>query len=104
MAVIRSYDRPDDHFGNAGHHPVVRTGQAKSLASIAAIIAALVSFYFSSRSSGFLALICALVAIGAGLVGGFKALSPRVSGGILSIIAVALGVIAIVAAFLAMIF
>src|SRR5688500_14775147 len=103
MAVIRSYDRPDDNFSHAGHYPLARTGQAKSLASIVAILAALVSFYFSAKSSGFLALVCALVAIGAGLVGGFKALSPRVSGGILSIIAVALGVIAILASFVAMI-
>jgi hypothetical protein len=99
MAVIRSYDRPD-----GGQYPMVRTSPAKSIASIIAIVSALVSFYLSSQSKGFLALLAALVAIGAGLVGGMKALSPRVSGGILSLIAVGLGVIAIVAALIAMVF
>jgi|SRR5688500_1972739 hypothetical protein len=98
MAVIRSYDRPD-----SGPYPMVRAAPAKSIASIIAILAAFVSFYLSAQSKGFLALLCALVAIGAGLVGGMKALSPRVSGGILSIIAVGLGVIAIVAALIAMV-
>jgi hypothetical protein len=98
MAVIRSYDQPGD-----GNYPIARTGQAKSLASIVAILAALASFYLSSQSKGFLALLAALVAIGAGLIGGMKALSPRVSGGILSLIALGLGVIAIVAALIAMI-
>lgn len=98
MAVIRSYDRPGD-----GPYPMVRTGQAKSLASIVAILAALVSFYLSSQGREILALLCAFVAIGAGLVGGLKALSPRVSGGILSILAVALGAIAIIVALIALV-
>ena len=98
MALVRSFNRPD------GHHPMVRTGQAKSLTSIIAILAALVSFYCSSRGWEFRALLLAVVAIGAGLVGGLKALSPRVSGGILSILAVALGAIAILVALVAMLF
>ena len=98
MALVRTYNRPD------GHHPMVRTGQAKSLASIIAILAALVSFYCSSRGWEFRALLLAFVAIGAGLVGGLRALSPRVSGGILSMLAVALGAIAIVVALIALLF
>jgi hypothetical protein len=60
-------------------------------------------FYFSSRSREFLGLFAAVAAIGAGLLGGLRALSPRVSGGILSIAAVVLGVIAIVVAVIALI-
>ena len=44
--------------------------------------------------------ITAIVAIGAGLLGGLRALSPRVSGGILSIMAGLLGAIALVYAFI----
>jgi hypothetical protein len=76
---------------------------AKSVASIVAIIAAVVSFYLSSQGREMFALLAALVAIGAGFVGGMKALSPRVSGGILSIIAVVLGAIAVVVALIALI-
>ena len=98
MAVIRSHDRPGD-----GPYPMARAGQAKSLASIVAILAALVSFYLSSQGREILALLSAFVAIGAGLVGGLRALSPRVSGGILSILAVALGAIAVIVALIALV-
>jgi hypothetical protein len=76
---------------------------AKSVASIVAIIAAVVSFYLSSQGREMWALLSAFVAIGAGFVGGLKALSPRVSGGILSIIAVVLGAIAVIVALVALI-
>ena len=75
----------------------------RSTASIVAIIAAIVSFVMSGRGREFWGLFLALLAIGAGLVGGVRALSPRVSGGILSILAVILGVIAIVFALIALI-
>ena len=77
--------------------------QVRSTASIVAILAAIGSFVLSANGREFLALFAALVAIGAGLVGGLRALSPRVSGGILSIVAVALGVIAILVALVALI-
>ena len=80
-----------------------RIDPAKSMASIVAIIAAVISFYLSSQGREMWALLSAFVAIGAGLVGGIKALSPRVSGGILSIIAVVLGAIAVVVALIALI-
>ena len=82
--------------------PVV-TGQAKSAASILAIVCAIVSFVLSARGREFLALFAAIVAIGAGLLGGLRALSPRVSGGILSILAVLLGAVAVVVALIALI-
>ena len=93
MATL-SYDRPDA--------PVVR-GQARSAASILAIVAAVGSFILSARGREFLALFAAIVAIGAGLLGGLRAMSPRVSGGILSILAVVLGAIAIIVALIALI-
>ena len=82
----------------------VASGQAKSAASIFAIVCAIVSFFLSARGREFLALFAALVAIGAGLVGGLRALSPRVSGGLLSIAAVLLGAVAIVVALIALVF
>ena len=94
MATIMSYDRP------AG--PRV-SAQVRSGASIIAIICALVSFWMSSRGSEFLAMGAAFVAIAAGLIGGVKALSPRVSGGILSLIAVLLGVIGLFVALIALV-
>ena len=72
--------------------------QVRSTASIIAILAAIGSFVLSAQDHGFFALLAALVAIGAGLLGGLRALSPRVSGGILSILAVVLGAIAILVA------
>ena len=78
--------------------------QVRSTASVVAIICALGSFYLSGHDHKLFGLLVALVAIGAGLIGGLRALSPRVSGGILSIIAVVLGVIAILYAILAAVF
>ena len=90
-----SYNRPEGG--------PVASGPAKSAASILAIVCAIVSFFLSARGREFLALFAAVVAIGAGLLGGLRALSPRVSGGILSILAVLLGVVAIVVALIALI-
>jgi len=94
MATL-SYNRPD------GTTPVV-AGPAKSAASILAILCAIASFILSARGREFLALGAAIVAIGAGLLGGLRALSPRVSGGILSIFAVLMGVVAILVAVIAL--
>jgi hypothetical protein len=76
--------------------------QVRSTASVVAILCAIGSFIMSGRGTESMGFILALVAIGAGLIGGFRALSPRVSGGLLSIIAVELGVIAFVYAFICM--
>jgi hypothetical protein len=80
------------------------SGQVRSGASVVAILCAIGSFIFSSRGTESLGFLLALVAICAGLLGGIKALSPRVSGGILSIAAVVLGVIAFVFAIVALLF
>lgn len=89
MAVLRRYDTPDGG-------PIV-TGQVHSLASIVAIIAAIASFFVHS---GVFGLVLAIFAIVLGLVGFVKAASPRVSGGIISLVAIGLGVIAAVFAVL----
>jgi hypothetical protein len=68
----------------------------RSAASLIAIVAAIGSFILASRGREFLGIFCALLALGAGLIGGFRALSPRVSGGILSILAVVLGAIGLI--------
>ena len=76
----------------------------KSVASIVAIVAVALSFYQSFKGNGTVALLCALLAIGAGSLGFFRAASPHVRGGILSITAVGLAVIAIVVAMIALVF
>jgi hypothetical protein len=92
MATL-SYDRPGGG---------IVQGPARSAASIVAIILAIGSFVLSANGREILALVAAIIAIGAGLLGGMRALSPRVSGGILSILAVVLGVIAILVAVVAL--
>jgi hypothetical protein len=92
-------------FQTPGHRndmPVV-SAPVRSAASVLAIIAAIGSFVLSAQGREFLALFAAVVAIGAGLLGGLRALSPRVAGGILSILAVVLGVVAILVAVVALI-
>ena len=76
---------------------------ARSAASIFAIVAAIVSFYFSSRGRELWGLFAALAAIAGGLLGGLRALSPQVRGGLLSIAAVILGVVAILVSIVALI-
>lgn len=93
MANIMNYGRSD--------HPAV-SGQVRSTASILAILAAIGSFILTSQGREFLAMIAAVVAVGAGLVGGIKALSPRIKGGMLSIAAVLLGLVAVIVAVIAL--
>lgn len=65
-----------------------------SIASIVAIIAAVLSFNFGVT----LGLICAVVAFIFGIIGMVLALSPNTRGGLLSIIAVGLSFIGVIAA------
>ena len=81
----------------------IDAGEIEDAKSIVAILCALGSFYFSHRHTQSLAFLLAFVAIGAGLIGGVKALSPRVSGGIISIFAVLLGMLGIIVALLSFI-
>ena len=90
------------HTGHP-HNAPVASAPVRSAASIVAIVAAIASFYFSSQGREIWGLITALVAIAAGLLGGLRALSPRVAGGILSIIAVLLGAVAVLVALVALI-
>src|SRR4051794_30176461 len=77
--------------------------QIRSTVSVVAIICAIASFVMSAQLRQGLGLLLALVAIVAGLMGGMRALSPRVSGGMLSIAAVGLGVIAVLFAVIRMV-
>jgi hypothetical protein len=85
MAVIRSFDRPE------GGPIMHRGGQVKSAASILAIVAAVASFF-----AGGWGIILAVLAVVLGVVGFIKAASPRVSGGVLSLCAIGIGLIALV--------
>ena len=78
--------------------PRAPQGQAKSTASLLAIVAAVVSFVLSFKDNKFTAIAVAGVGIVCGLAGMAQALSPRVSGGILSILAIGLSVLAILVA------
>jgi uncharacterized membrane protein HdeD (DUF308 family) len=75
----------------------VSSAPHKSIPSILAIICAVVSFFIHS---GFLGLLLAIAAIVLGIVGFFLAVSPRKSGGILSVLSILLGVVATVFALL----
>jgi hypothetical protein len=97
MATPLTFDRSEH-----GHGVPAMSPQVRSTASIVAILCAIGSFVLSANGREFLALLAAVVAIGAGLLGGLRALSPRVRGGILSITAVALGLIAILVALIAL--
>jgi hypothetical protein len=81
----------------------VSPSPVKSAASIIAIVAALGSFYFSSKGREIVALMAAGAGILFGLIGFLKAASPRVSGGILSLAAVALSAIAVIVALIALV-
>ena len=76
----------------------------RSTVSVIAILAAIGSIVLASNGREFLGMFAAILALGAGLIGGVKALSPRVTGGMLSIIAVLLGVIGFVFSVIALFF
>jgi hypothetical protein len=92
--MSRIYPHPGNLPAPAVNAPV------RSGASIIAILCALGSFYMTGHGRELLGFVLAIVAMPAGLIGGIKALSPRVRGGILSIAAVGLGVIALLFAVL----
>jgi hypothetical protein len=77
--------------------------QIRSTVSLISIVCAIESFVLSARGREMLALLCAVIAIGGGLLGGLRALSPRVSGGLISTLAIMLGVIGIVVALIALV-
>ena len=65
--------------------------QKTGTAAILSILFAIGSFYASFTGSPFIGFLLALVAIPLGFFGALRAASPRVSGGIISIIAIILG-------------
>ena len=67
---------------------------AFSIPSILAVVCAIVSF----MSGAFLGTIMAIAAIVLGLIGFLLALSPRVRGGMISVLSILMGVVGIVAA------
>jgi hypothetical protein len=83
--------------------PMAAPGPVKSAASIIAIIAALGSFYLSFNGMGFRGLLVAAIGVIFGLIGFLRAASPRVSGGILSLAAVALSAIGSIVALIAIV-
>ena len=78
-------------------------GPVKSAASIIAIVAALGSFYLSFNGMGVRGLLVAGVGVIFGIMGFLRAASPRVSGGILSLAALALSAIGSVVALVAIV-
>lgn len=69
-----------------------------------AIIAAILSYFFTFSGHTVWGVLAALLSIPFGIGGFIMAASPRVSGGIMSIISILLGVFAIGIAIIAMIF
>lgn len=66
-------------------------GQKTGLLAILSIVAAIAAFFAIFSGSPILGLLLALAAIPLGIFGVFRAASPRVSGGILSILGIVLG-------------
>ena len=73
---------------------------AFSLPSILAVVAAIVSF----KAGAFLGTLLAIAAIVLGLLGAVLAISPRVRGGMISLLSVVAGVIGIIAAVFKLVF
>lgn len=74
----------------------VKSGQSYSIASIIAIVAAIATFFVGAGAQFLLA----IIAIIFGVIGTILALSPKTRGGIASIIAVGIALIAVVVAIL----
>jgi hypothetical protein len=71
------------------------TEQKTGTLALGAIIAAIVSFILTLSGSPIIGLVFGLISIPLGIFGVMMAASPRVGGGLLSIAAIVLGVIAI---------
>lgn len=74
---------------------MVATEQKTGTLAIGAIIAAALSFLFTFTGHPFWGVVSAVVSIPLGIIGAMMAASPRVGGGLLSIVAVVIGLIAI---------
>ena len=93
------------HYDHSDNLPAATvSAPVRSTVSVIAIIAAIGSIVLASKGREFLGMFAAILAVGAGLIGGVKALSPRIRGGMLSILAVLLGVIGFVFSVIALFF
>jgi hypothetical protein len=72
--------------------------------AIIAILAAIISYFLTFNGHAAYGILAGLIAIPFGIGGFVMAASPRVSGGIISIISILLGVFAIGIAIVAMVF
>lgn len=99
----RPYSRRGMTNLDYGSGPTGRPSQIKSTASMIAIVASIGSFVLSGMGREILAILAAGVGILCGLLGFVRAASPRVSGGILSLVAIVLSVIAVLVALIALI-
>jgi hypothetical protein len=70
-----------------------RNDQKTGIFAAIAIIAAIVSFVLTFTGSSVLGLLAAILSVPLGIVGLIMAASPRVSGGMLSILAIVLGML-----------
>jgi hypothetical protein len=77
--------------------------QKTGIAAIISIIAAAGSYYMSLTGSPIIGFILALVSVPLGILGLVLAASPRVSGGLMSIAAIALGGFGMIVAVMAMV-
>ena len=74
---------------------MVATEQKTGALAAGAIIAAVLSFFLTFAGNPFWGLFSGLISIPLGIIGLMMAASPRVGGGLLSIAAIVMGVIAI---------
>lgn len=77
---------------------VTNRGQKVGLAAILSIVAAIGSYVATCTGHPGWGILAALISIPMGIIGFVAAASPRVRGGIISIIAIILGVLAIIGA------
>lgn len=78
--------------------------QKTGILATLAIIMAITSYFLTFNGHTFLGVLAALISIPFGIGGFVMAASPRVSGGVISILSILLGVFAIGVAVIAMIF
>jgi hypothetical protein len=74
--------------------------QKTGAAAIVAILAAIGSYIATCTGHGFWGLMLSIVGVIAGVIGLLMAASPKVSGGILSIVAIAMSLVGVVLGFL----
>jgi hypothetical protein len=79
------------------------TSQNRGAAAVIAIVSAIASFFATFSGHPFWGLFIALLAVVSGLFGFAMAASPKVSGGILSIVSIILGVMGVAASVLGMV-